>query len=308
VVCTPVGEQGVAFLVDYAASEARTLARLTDIATRAAQLARRFGFKLHSGVSHVTDADPLPARYRAALWAAEKALSQGATLVRGEPRPERSAKHLRILRAELAASVGERSNLLSTRFNRYVEAVLVHCGYRLERVRAHLEAGLERVAEPLLSTGALDEKSFDDLCNAVEENAELSQTVAGLVEPYRNLFAEMQTAMQGPTVARQDRGTRRALTFIREHLSEPLTLAQVARAAGFAPDYFSRIFKRNEGVTFEQYTQKLRVERAKQMLSRTTLSIDGVRHLCGFSTRSYFHRVFKQAVGLTPVEYRERGQ
>ncbi len=60
-------------------------------------------------------------------------------------------------------------------------------------------------------------------------------------------------------------------------------------------------------MTFEHYTQKLRVERAKQVLDETSLSVDGVRQLCGFQTRNYFHKVFKQAVGVTPIEYRERG-
>jgi transcriptional regulator GlxA family with amidase domain len=45
-------------------------------------------------------------------------------------------------------------------------------------------------------------------------------------------------------------------------LAEPLTLARVARVAGFAPDYFSRLFKRDEGMTFTSYVQEARVDRA----------------------------------------------
>ena len=228
-------------------------------------------------------------------------------IVHGEPRPDRSARHLRRLRSKLAESIGARPGLLSPRFNQYIEAILVHCGYRLEPVRAHLEAGLERLAEPLLATGALDEKSFDDLSTIVEREAERAETVTALVDPYRRVVSDIENAVAGPTRARQDRGTRRAIAFIREHMGEALTLAQVARAAGFAPDYFSRLFKRNEGVTFEHFTQRLRVERAKQVLDDTSLSIDGVRQLCGFQTRNYFHKVFKDSVGLTPIEYRERG-
>jgi AraC-like DNA-binding protein len=305
-VCTPVGDHGIAFLVDHSGSAARTRARLSDVAQRASAIGRRFGFELRSGVSHAADAPALPARYRAALWAAEKALSRGEQLVLSGPRPERSAKHLRALRAELAAGVGERSTSLVLRFDRYVEAVLVHSGYRLGPIRALLEAGVERIAEPLFSSQTLDEKTFDELCAETEEAAETAETVAALVEPYRKLFDEIERAAKAPTLARQDRGTRLALAFIRDHLSERLSLARVARAAGFAPDYFSRTFKRNEGITFEDYTRRLRVERAKQLLDASTLSIEGVRNLCGFSTRSYFHRVFRRAVGLTPVQYRAR--
>jgi len=114
----------------------------------------------------------LAARYRAALWAAEKALTRGLPMVYGEPRPERSANRLRKLRSELSDNVAERPNLLSPRFDKYVEAVLSHCGYRVQDARAHLQAGLERLAEPLLASGALDEKSFEALYAAMERAAE----------------------------------------------------------------------------------------------------------------------------------------
>ena len=76
--------------------------------------------------------------------------------------------------------------------------------------------------------------------------------------------------------------------------------------AGFAPGYFSKLFKRDEGVTFERYLRALRVERARQMLYATRLSVERVRQLAGFRTRSYFNRVFRQSFGTTPIAYRER--
>ena len=158
-VCARVGDHGVAFLVDYQRSAGRTRARLVELATRASTLARRFGLRLHAGVAQQADASSLPACYRAALGAAEEALSRGIAVVHAEARPEPSTKRLRELRGRLAESVSERPNLLSPRFERYIEAVLVHCGYRLESTRAHLEAGLERLAEPLLATGALNQEA-----------------------------------------------------------------------------------------------------------------------------------------------------
>ena len=143
--CGQVGDHGVVFLVDYVGSASSTRAKLTDLATRAAQTARRFGLRLHVGISQGADSG-LPARYRAALAAAEMALSQGRSIVYGEPRSEHSMRDLRKLRAKLGESLGEHVNLLSPRFDRYVEAVLVNSGYRPEQVRSQLDAGLERMA------------------------------------------------------------------------------------------------------------------------------------------------------------------
>jgi YesN/AraC family two-component response regulator len=201
----------------------------------------------------------------------------------------------------------QHESLLSPRFDRFIEAVLTHSGYRLEPVRAQLDAGIERLAEPLLATGALDEKSFDAMSTALEQAVENANTVSAVVSLYRTLVSDVQSAIQTPTRSRRERGTRRAVAFMREHAGEPLTRAQVARAAGYAPGYFGKLFSRSEGVTFERSLRQLRVARAKQMLSGTSLSIDSVSQLSGFKSRIYFHRVFKQATGTTPVEFRHSG-
>ena len=304
VVCGRIGDHGVFFLVDHKGKGARS--KLTELAARATATARRFGLDLRAGIGQATDAGPIPPRYHSALWAAEKALSRGVRIVYGEPQPERLAEHLRLLRTELGKSIQDRPSKLLPRFDRYIEAVLAHAGYRLEPTRAHLESGLERLAEPLLAGGFIDQKSFSDLCASMERTAEDARTVMELVASYRRLVSDVEAAMQRPTAARTERGTRRALAFIREHVGEPLGLARVARVAGFAPDYFSRLFKKSEGVAFGRYLQELRIERAKQMLSGTTLTVEQVQRLSGFQNRPYFHRLFKQAVGMTPIEYRDR--
>jgi AraC-like DNA-binding protein len=303
VVCGQVGDHGVFFLLGDSGSPERTRARLVDLTARASALARRHGFKMRTGISAATSV-PLPARYRAALVAAEMALSRDEPIVWSQPRPVQSRRDLRKLRMKLAQSIGEHQSRLFPRFDQYVEAVLLHSGYRLEPLRAELDAGLERLAEPLLATGSLDEKSFDDLCERMETAAENVSTVSGLVALYRSVISDIRSAIESPTRARQDRGTSRALAFMREHSREPITLSQVARVAGFAPDYFSRIFRRAEGVTFERHLQRLRIDNAKRMLRGTELGIDGVSRLSGFANRGYFHRVFKSVVGVTPWEYR----
>jgi len=307
VACGQVGDHGVVFLVHHSGRPSATRARLLDVTTLATTAARRFGFKLHAGISQGTESEALTDRYREALAAAENALSQGRSVLYGMARPERSAQRLRSLRSELAKSVGDRPNLLSPRFDRYIEAVLAHCGYRLEPARAELASGFERLAEPMLAKGSLDRRSFNDLCGAAESSQENVRTLTDLVAQYRSLVSDMERALRDPISARQERGTRRALGYIREHLGDPLTLEEVAKVSGFAPNYFSRLFRQDEGVTFARYVQRLRVERAKQMLKGNILGVEEIRKLCGFRTRPHFHHVFKLATGLTPADYRERG-
>ena len=111
-----------------------------------------------------------------------------------------------------------------------------------------------------------------------------------------------------PPFTRQGRSTQRALAFMRENLAEPLTLEQVATVAGFAPDSFSRLLKRDEGLNFDGYLQRMRLERAKHRLTSTQVPLGRVAQLSGFKSRPHFQQAFKRYLGSTPGEYRATTQ
>jgi AraC-like DNA-binding protein len=305
-VCHRVGDHGVAFLCTHTGSATRIRSRLGDLAVAASSLARRFGLKLHAGIGPLSGPLPLRERYRAALSAADKALSQGLDVVFAEPRREHTLGRLRELRMELGKSSADPSPLLGARFDRYVEAVLDHSGFGLESTRAHLEAGLDRLTDAIVACGVLDAKSQEELAAGAAQAAADAHTVREVVDSYRRAVADVELAAKRPTGARQERSTGRALQFIREHVSEPLTLRQVASAAGFAPNYFGTLFQRSQGVTFSRYVRRARIERAKHLLSATELSVEQIQRLSGFQTRTHFHRAFREDTGVTPASYRER--
>ena len=97
---------------------------------------------------------------------------------------------------------------------------------------------------------------------------------------------------------------RGALELVHDHYGEAISLERAARAAGFAPKYFSGLFHKSEGKTFEKYLTDLRLERAKQLLTGTDLSATRIAELCGFRTPQYLCHVFRRTVGATPIEYR----
>jgi AraC-like DNA-binding protein len=304
-ICGKVGDHGVMFLVGPQGSVARAGRALARLGEEASTLARRrFGFALHLGVSAPSDTETLSVLYEQALAAAERALSQGAPLVHGEPGARRSASPIGELREELGAASEGRPKALISRFERYIEAVTAYCGYRPEPIRWHLEAGFERAAQALRRTGALEEKGYRDLFDALDRSARDASRVSELARVYRRAIADLVDAAEKPVVAAQDRSLRRALAFIQEHVSEPLSLAAVSRVAGFAPRHFSRLFKQRERMTFEHYVRQVRVERAKDLLAGTDLSVERVGQLSGFALRPYFQRVFKQLTRMTPIAFR----
>jgi len=305
ILCGRVREHGIVILSSDSGTGSRLRAKLVDVGGRVATIAKRHGLRLHLGVSAPDDERPVPARYQAALLAAEEALSRGLPVVHAEPRRIPSAvSPLGELRRQLAAAMSEGPNVLALRFGRYLEAVAVHCGYRLEPTRAHLEAGLDQIVDALRASAAADERSLAELRGTVDRAGAQANTVEELSAAYRTVIGDIERAMSRPNEARQDRSVRRAVEFIRDHLGEPLSVAKVARVAGFAPNYFSKVFVQSERMTFQRYVRELRIERAKHMLNSTAFSAERIGKLCGFSNRTHFHRAFRQSTGIAPLAYR----
>jgi AraC-like DNA-binding protein len=301
VVSGRIGEHGVVFLL----SGPRTKRDLAQLGDRVAGLARRrFGLTIHLGTSSPGGSLPLSARYEQALGAAESALSQGFPFVVADALSHSGGSPLRRLREQLGTVTQDRPDVLVTRFERYIEAVSVECGYRLEAVRAHLDAGFDRAAHALARVGVVEPRSQEDMYQALDRAARDAPTVGEMLTVFRRAIADLVEAAEHPVAAAQDRNLRRALAFIEQHYTERIGLGQVARVAGFAPRYFSRLFRRREGTTFEDHVRRLRLERARQLLEGTDLTVERVAQLSGFALRPYFHRAFKRAFGETPLEHR----
>ncbi|HEV8247903.1 MAG TPA: AraC family transcriptional regulator [Polyangiaceae bacterium] len=304
VIAGRVGDYGVLFLLSGSAAQ-RKKQTLSELSDKMSALARReFGLSLHFGASASSRSEPLSRSYQAALAAAESALVKGSRIVFVDPDNTLAPRTLHGLRRELGRVFEHHPDSLAPRFDGYLEAVALRCGYRVESARGHLEAGFERLAEPLLESGALDEKSFRTLSDELDRGEREAKTINDLFEAYRRAVADLSQAVSKPASARKDRGLRHALDFMRQHYSEPLRLDQVARVAGITPDYFSKLFKERERTTFEKYVRDLRLERARQLLADTGLSVARVAEMSGFNSQQYFSRVFRRVTGRTPLDYR----
>lgn len=97
---------------------------------------------------------------------------------------------------------------------------------------------------------------------------------------------------------------REALQYIHAHFEEKLNLGDVAKRVYINTQYFSRVFKRETGVTFTEYLNCLRIQAACRLLAATNYPAYRVANECGFSDPSYFNRVFLRYMEMTPQKYR----
>jgi AraC family transcriptional regulator len=96
---------------------------------------------------------------------------------------------------------------------------------------------------------------------------------------------------------------RRTIDYIRENLSEDISLATLSSDVGMSKYHFCHMFKRSTGLSPHQFVKRARVERAQVLLADHRLSLVEIAHELGFSDQSHFTRTFHAVVGVTPSQY-----
>jgi len=142
------------------------------------------------------------------------------------------------------------------------------------------------------------------LCDSLDQALGEARTATEYVAAYGRAVASVVDTVVRPVAARRERGLSHALTYIDRHFVEPISLVQVARAAGMAPASLSRLLSKSEGITFEACLRARRILRARQLLSSTGLTVSRVAEMSGWRSVQHFCRAFKAATGKTPGRYR----
>lgn len=97
---------------------------------------------------------------------------------------------------------------------------------------------------------------------------------------------------------------RRAVQIVYEHFEQAITLENTAEKLGVSHYYLSRVFKNCVGMGFRDFVNHVRIEQSKLLLRRTDMTLVEIAISVGFNDQSYFSKVFKRTVGVTPKQYR----
>lgn len=128
----------------------------------------------------------------------------------------------------------------------------------------------------------------------------------------QSLILELIYAIERETTLLSQRGNHKennhpsiqeALTYIKSHLTEELSLSEVAKTVSLSPIHFHNKFKSAVGKTLRDYVEEQRIKKAILLLTDTSLSLTEIAYECGFSSQSYFSYVFKRRMKKTPRQY-----
>ncbi|MBS5083051.1 MAG: helix-turn-helix transcriptional regulator [Clostridiales bacterium] len=93
--------------------------------------------------------------------------------------------------------------------------------------------------------------------------------------------------------------------YLSVNYEKPVRASEMAELCNLSPSYFSRSFNRLMGMSFNEYLNYIRVSEAEKLLISTPLSITEIAVTVGFSTSSYFIKIFKVYKNLSPKQFRK---
>ncbi|SHH15930.1 PocR ligand-binding domain-containing protein [Clostridium grantii] len=96
-----------------------------------------------------------------------------------------------------------------------------------------------------------------------------------------------------------------ALEYIKENYGEKITLNNMASHCNISTSYFSKLFKREIGESFTDYVNKVKIDKAKELLQTTDIPIINISLNLAFDDCGYFIKIFKKSEGVTPAVYRK---
>jgi AraC-like DNA-binding protein len=180
-------------------------------------------------------------------------------------------------------------------------------GFKGKNIDDRVRAGFLSPTKPVYSVGFsseivhLYEEAF---AKAKEEAAYAQQTLAGIA----NHLIGLMYSLERNNLLNKDQNRvdmiNRARLRIREALESNLTIQQVAQELGISYSNFRKLFKEYTGVAPSMYQQELRLQRAKEMLSTTNMSIKEIAYRLNFESPDYFSSKFKIKTGIKPSDFR----
>ena len=120
---------------------------------------------------------------------------------------------------------------------------------------------------------------------------------------HAHLTAQQQI-MSRPSEFSQNMIIQEAVSYIRGHYNENITAKSVAKHVMISPEYFGAYFKKHYGENFIPFLQRVRMEKACELLRNKNLTISAVAEMVGYKSTTHFYEIFQSFYGQSPAHFR----
>lgn len=198
-------------------------------------------------------------------------------------------------------------NLKQGRFYEAMEMLRRYVDYLVQRQVE--EYRLKNLTKNLLYNYLMEIEKYD------AESGELRQLYFHMldqvhfVDEFEHAFERIAEELEKfQKMEAEDRKILEIKKYIKEHYQESLELTELSERFGFNYHYLSSYFSRHTREGFSGYLNKIRIEKACELLRKGNMSISEISAYIGYSDHSYFCRVFKKITGNTPSYYKRQLQ
>lgn len=176
-----------------------------------------------------------------------------------------------------------------------VECIYVSCHPEFEYVRKAMKLGsFDYLLKPV------DFTELDDLLKQIIKKIETLNEK----ENKKNSFSLKNSDLDNENETINDERIAQINKFIMENITSDICIDDIAEFVHLNPIYVMRLFKAKMDKSIIEYITDLRIDRAKELLVKTDQTIMKIADAVGYSNYSYFTRLFKKKIGLTPNKYR----
>ncbi|MCR5580791.1 MAG: response regulator [Pseudobutyrivibrio sp.] len=161
------------------------------------------------------------------------------------------------------------------------------------------------VCDYLKSIGTDPDKTFDSNIRQTLEQADCDTVISMVTSMFKTAISKRKNEVGKHTKSQLSL----AIKYVDEHYGDcGLSLNEVAKEVDISPSYLSAMFSRENNTTFVEYMTSKRMEHAKDMLINTNEKSQVIAEQVGYKDPHYFSYIFKKTYGLTPKEFRTKGQ
>ncbi|MFB9330871.1 helix-turn-helix domain-containing protein [Paenibacillus aurantiacus] len=188
---------------------------------------------------------------------------------------------------------------------RYLDGIKKVEGLDAKLLRGFYEDFLQMIHHVLQDKGLRAHQVFSEMLLSKQAQG-ITRSVDDLALWVNTLIdvvvGHLHAAQESQPVALKVKG------YIAAHLNEDLSREDIAGYVNLNPDYLTRIFKKETGLTISEYVLQERINSAKEMLVKTDRPITDIAYEVGYNNYSYFSKMFKKATGYNPQDYRKSNQ
>ncbi|QNK57255.1 helix-turn-helix transcriptional regulator [Paenibacillus sp. PAMC21692] len=116
------------------------------------------------------------------------------------------------------------------------------------------------------------------------------------------------TASDEPFLSSHAEQLKHVMVYVSQHYSDKISLEEVAKLANMSIYHFCRTFKKAVGLTFMEFLNSYRINRAAELIIQTDLPITRIAEQVGFGTINYFDEMFKKCWGQSPTRFRKNNK